>query len=163
MCNHPRSILRNIPEGINRTLSNISSDEQVFDSAVPTCQEALKKSGYDHQLRFNQTPPRTKRKRSRNVTWYNSPYSANVATNIGRKFLHIVDTGFPVGNPLRKIFNRNTLKSSYSGMPNMQAIITSHNKAVLAKTNKSESTTTQKKTCNCRKTELKAAHCSGNV
>ena len=35
----------------------------------------------------------------------------------------------------------------------MQAIITSHNKAVLAKTNKSESTTTQEKTCNCRKKE----------
>ena len=30
-------------------------------------------------------------------------------------------------------------------MPNMQAIITSQNKAVLAKTNKSESTTTRKK------------------
>ena len=38
-------------------------------------------------------------------------------------------------------------------MPNMQAITTSHNKAVFAKTNKSESTTTQKKKCNCRKKE----------
>ena len=76
-----------------------------------------------------------------------------MATNIGRKSLYIVDTSFPVGNPLRKIFNRNTFKLSYSCMPNMQANITSHNKAVLAKTNKSESTTTQKKTCNCRKKE----------
>ena len=58
-----------------------------------------------------------------------------------------------MGDPLRKIFNRNTVKLSYSCMPNMQAIITSHNKAVLAKTNKSESTTTQEKTCNCRKKE----------
>ena len=71
--NHPRSNMRNIPEGINRRLSNISSDEQAFDSAIPPYQEVLKKSSYDHQLRFNQSPPKTKRKRSRNVTWYNPP------------------------------------------------------------------------------------------
>ena len=38
-------------------------------------------------------------------------------------------------------------------MPNMQAIITSHNKAVLAKTNKSESTTTQEKNMQLPKEE----------
>ena len=65
--------------------------------------------------------------------------------------IYILDTSFPLGNPLRKIFNSNTVRLNYSCMPNMQTIITSHNKAVLAKTNKSESTTTQKKKCNCRK------------
>ena len=65
--------------------------------------------------------------------------------------IYILDTSFPLGNPLRKLFNSNTVRLNYSCMPNMQAIITSHNKAVLAKTNKSESTTTQKKKCNCRK------------
>ena len=93
--------------------------------------------------------------------FYVSEQAYVVFTNIGRKFLHIVDISFPVGNPLRKIFNRNTLKLSYSGMPNMQAIITSHNKAVIAKTNKSESTTTQKK--NATAERRKAAHCPGNV
>ena len=78
--NHPRSNLRNIPEGINRRLSNISLDEQAFNSAIPPYQEALKKSGYDHQLRFNQTPPKIKRKGSRNVTWYKRQQNGQFST-----------------------------------------------------------------------------------
>ena len=49
-------------------------------------------------------------------------------------------------HPLHKIFNRHTLKLSYSCMPNMKSIISSHNKHVL-----SNSTTQQPDTCNCRK------------
>ena len=41
--NHPPSILRSIPEAINRRLSNISSDKQSFDSAISPYQEALKR------------------------------------------------------------------------------------------------------------------------
>ena len=66
--------------------------------------------------------------------------------NLGRKFLHIVDKCFPKNHPLHKIFNRHTLKLSYSCMPNMKSIISSHNKHVL-----SNSTTQQPDTCNCRK------------
>ena len=52
--------------------------------------------------------------------------------------------------PLRKIFNRNTLKLSYSCMPNVKSIISSHNKSVL----KDQSVTSASqvdKDCNCRK------------
>ena len=41
--NHPPSILRRIPEAINRRPTNISSDKQSFDAAIPPYQEALKK------------------------------------------------------------------------------------------------------------------------
>lgn len=57
-CNHPPSILHNIPEAINKRLSNISSDKASFDSAIPPYQEALKKSGYAHTLNFNPEPPK---------------------------------------------------------------------------------------------------------
>ena len=46
--NHPPSILRNIPESINKRLSEISSDKESFDSAKGVYQEALDKSGYHH-------------------------------------------------------------------------------------------------------------------
>ena len=131
--NHPPSILRNIPEAINRRLSNISSSKESFDTAIHPYQEALNNSGYDHQLTFNPEPPKTKRPRNRNIIWFNPPYSANVKTNIGHKFLRLVDECFPQGNALRKIFNRNTLKLSYSCMPNVKTIISSHNKSVLTK------------------------------
>ena len=44
--NHPKSILNNIPLSVNRRLSSISANEDVFNSAIPPYQEALRKSGY---------------------------------------------------------------------------------------------------------------------
>mgnify|MGYP007114513607 CR=1 FL=1 len=43
--NHPRTVLKNIPLGINRRLSRISAKVDVFNSAAPPYQEALCKSG----------------------------------------------------------------------------------------------------------------------
>ena len=74
-----------------------------------------------------------------------------MSTNIGRNFLRIIDTSFPEGSPLRRIFNRNTVKLSYSCMPNIQATIRSHNTAVFNNAHNGESTTT--KQCNCRRKE----------
>ena len=66
------------------------------------------------------------------ITWYNPPSNSSVKTNLGRKFLNIVDKCFPKNHPLHKIFNRHTLKLSYSCMPNMKSIIASHNKTLLS-------------------------------
>ena len=75
--NHPKKVLDNIPSAVNDRLSRISSNKSVFDVASPPYQEALRKSGYNHNLQF--TPPQdppvpSKRKpRSRRVTWFNPP------------------------------------------------------------------------------------------
>ena len=80
------------------------------------------------------------------------PWDANVKTNLGKKFLGIVDKCFSQNHPLHKIFNRHTLKLSYSCMPNMKTIIASHNKNTLS--NVPTTTPQQPKECNCRnKTE----------
>jgi hypothetical protein len=50
----------------------------------------------------------------------------NVSTNIGQTFLNIIDDEFPPGHPLHKIFNRNTVKISYSCMPNIKQTIDGH-------------------------------------
>jgi hypothetical protein len=116
---HPPSILRSVPEAINKRLSNISSDEKALDSAVPPYHEALQKSGYNYiQIAIQ---PST----------VNPPYNSTVSTNIGYKFLHAVEDCLPPDHPLRKIFNKNTLKLSYSCMPNVNSIISNHNKSVL--------------------------------
>ena len=151
--NHPPSIIRNIPEAINRRLSNISSDKDSFEAAIPPYQEALRISGYDYQLRFHPTPPTNKRTRHRNIIWFNPPYSANVTTNIGHRFLKLIDDCFPKENILSKIFNRNSLKLSYSCMPNIKSIIGAHNKSVLSKYQTESSGETKTKECNCRRKE----------
>jgi hypothetical protein len=124
---HPPKILDNIPAAINKRLSEISSDEDSFQRAMPLYQEALTKSGYQHKLKYQQPPTSqntvNSRSRKRNMTWYNPPFSQNVATNIGQTFLKILDEEFPADHILHKIFNRNTVKISYSCMSNFRACL----------------------------------------
>ena len=117
--NHPPALLKNIPENINKRLTSISSSQKVFDDAIPPYQKALDESGYGHKLTYNPQPKR-KRNHQRKIIWYNPPWNANVKTNLGRKFLNIIDRCFPNGHPLHEIFNKHTLKLSYSCMPNMK-------------------------------------------
>ena len=114
--NHPPSIIKNIPLSINRRLSSISSNDKVFNENIKQHQEALGKSGYDHELKFNpviSTNNKKKKNRKRNITYFNPPFSHSVKTKVGREFLKILDSSFPPNNPLKKIFNRNTVKLSY--------------------------------------------------
>ena len=137
---------------INKRLTNISSSKKVFDAAIAPYQKALQESGYDHKLTYHpeaKQTTRNKRKRKRNVTWYNPPWNSNLKTNLGRKFLCIVDKCFPKIHPLHKIFNRHTLKLSYSCMPNMKSTIASHNKNILSNVTPA-STQESRDGCNCR-------------
>ena len=148
--NHPPQIIENIPKSINKRLSEISFDQNSFDIAAPLYQKALSDSGYKHHLVFSPSntsqPPNPARKnRHRDIVWYNPPYSKNVATNVGRTFLKILDEEFPKGHVLHKIFNRNTVKVSYSCMSNLKHNIDGHNKSTLQKK------IVPSKTRNCRK------------
>ena len=87
-----------------------------------------------------------KRKR-RKITWFNPPYSKNIITNIGKKFISLLCMCFPPENKLYKIINKNTTKLSYSCMNNIHQIITSHNKTVV---NNEKSEAEQTRPCSCR-------------
>ena len=113
--NHPPALLKNIPLNINKRLTNISSSKEVFDESIAPYQQALRERGYDHNLTYNPEPTlKSKRKRRRDITWYNPPFNSNLKTNLGRKFPLVVDKCFQKNHPLYEIFNRHTLKLSYS-------------------------------------------------
>ena len=59
-------------------------------------------------------------------------------------FLHLLDTHVPPTNKLHKIFNRNTVKVSYSCNQNISQIIKGHNKKV------TQIKRHHKLECNCR-------------
>lgn len=147
--NHPPSVLNNIPYGINKRLSNISSSKEIFDHSKTIYQEALNKSDYIHQLTYslNHQNPRPTR-RTREITWYTPPFDLNVKTKIGSKFLKLVKSYFNKQHPLHKIFNTHTLKISYSCMPNIKKIIDKHNKGLIKNAQKISSEALKK--CNCR-------------
>ena len=69
-----------------------------------------------------------KRKRRRRVIWFNPPFSVEVQTELGRKFLGLVARHFPAGHVYSQIFNKNTIKVSYSCMKSMESRIKAHNK-----------------------------------
>ena len=100
---HPPALLKNIPDNINKRLSSISSSKEIFDEAIPPYQKALEESGYDYKFTYNTTTKQTTRSkwnRKRNIIWYNPPWNSNVKTNLGKKFLSIVDKCFPKNHPL---------------------------------------------------------------
>ena len=50
----------------------------------------------------------------RQIIWFNSPYSANVKTNVGKIFMRLFDKHFPRHHKYYKLFNRNNIKLSYN-------------------------------------------------
>ena len=99
----------------------------------------------------NQSTPnhssKARKNRQRDIIWYNPPYSRNAETNIGRTFLKLIDDEFHKDHAvLHKIFNLNTVKISYSCMPNIKQSIDGPNKSTLHKATEGNTT----KTCNCR-------------
>ena len=79
---------------ISRRISNITCDKEYFDIAVPDYDNALKNSAFNENIKFTSRPPK-RRKRGRNILWFNSSFSSNVTTNIGKIFLQLLDKHFP--------------------------------------------------------------------
>ena len=82
---------------------------------MPTYQDALQKSGFTEQLKYitsnnsRENNAEEKKRRKRKIIWFNPPYSMNLRTNIGKTFSKLMRKHFPNGNPLHKVFNKNTL------------------------------------------------------
>ena len=96
----------------------------------------MKKSGYQASLEYiepkvDNTENNTKKlQRKRKIIWFSPSLSKSVTTNLGIRFLNLVEKHFPKEHKLHKSFNKNTLKVSCSYSQNMTQIINSHNRKV---------------------------------
>ena len=50
--NHPPHVIKNVPISVNKRLTTISSSESLFNSHILEYQDALKKSGFAHTLKY---------------------------------------------------------------------------------------------------------------
>ena len=150
--NHPPTITTHIPSAVEKRISSLSSNEEIFQNAAPAYNEALKNSGYNKNIQYTRTTEKPKRRnRPRKIIWFNPPFSTSVKTNVGGKFIKLIEKHFPADHKLHKIFNKNSIKVSYSCMKNMNAILKSHNSKVI---NKSKQPDAQpRKLCNCKVAE----------
>ena len=148
--NHPPSIIRNIPPGIGKRISNLSSSLEVFEQASDIYNDTLEQCGYEEKIKYhpdnNSTSNRSKRKRRRKIIWFNPPYSKNVKSNVGKTFFRLIDKHFPLGGKLNKIFNKKGMKVSYSCMRNMSSVMSSHNSRIMRNSNQN----LPQKECNCK-------------
>ena len=157
---HPPNITKQIPKSISNRISVNSCSEIIFNEAAPYYNNILKNCGYSETISYsgnqintneneeqiapnegegnnngNETVPEQnmnrRRNRNRNVIWFNPPYCKSVETKVGRVFLRLVDKHFGNNHKYHKIFNRNTVKVSYSCMDSMENVIKQHNKKVM--------------------------------
>ena len=88
-----------------------------------------------------------KNKRQRSILWYTPPFNKNLTTKFGQAFLKLITKHFPKNHPLHPVMNRQKVKISYSTTPNMQQIITAHNRKLL---NKNKAHVNNTEPCKCR-------------
>ena len=50
--NHPPTALRQLAKSVSKTISETSSNEQIFKESIPIYEEALKKSGFHEKLEY---------------------------------------------------------------------------------------------------------------
>ena len=108
----------------------------------------MAESGFKHKITFQgqqntSTVIYNTKNRKRKIIWFNTPFSLNVSTNIGKKFFSLLGEHFPKTHQLHELFNRNNVKVSYSFLPNFKSVINGHNKNILNKQEKPSP-------CNCR-------------
>ena len=146
LSNHPPAVSKKLPEMINNRISSLSSNEEIFEAHKDIYQTALKNSSYNYQMKYNPSAGKGNKKgrRRRKVIWFNPPWSSNIKTPVGKYFLDAVNSCFPEGHPLHKLYNRATLKISYRTVRNLQSYINAHNKKILDPPNE------RKPSCNCK-------------
>ena len=162
---------------MNRRINRLSSCKKIFEENKGRYDDALKDSGFQGRLEYltpvditsrvknNNDGTRTlikvgeiinnsrhAKNRNRKVVWFNPPFCKLANIDMGKYFLHILDKHFNRDNPLSRIFNRNTVKISYSCTKNMYNILSNHNKRLF-----NELITRDRNpdvgSCNCRNKE----------
>ena len=84
--------------------------------------------------------------RKRKIIWFNSPFYKLSNINIRKYFKDLINKHFKKDNPLSKIFNRNTIKISYSCMNDIYKIIYNHNMKLIERLDLRDKET-QKSSC----------------
>ena len=91
--NNPPNILKELPKAIDKRITDISCNQDIFDAAKTTYKQALRNSGFNEELKYKnkdgeeQIRNEEKRKRRRNIIWFNTPFSLSVKTKLENCFL----------------------------------------------------------------------------
>ena len=128
--NHSPHVKKGFVKMISDRISDLSSNEDIFNAVAPLYNSALRNSGFNENIKFTKDRPR-RRNRKRKIMFYNPPFHESISTPIGKSFLELIDKWFPEETEINRIFNKQNLKISYSNMPNVDRILKANNKKLL--------------------------------
>ena len=74
--NHPPTIIKQNPKTIKKSLSQLSSNEEIFNESAPFYEDKLHQFGYQQMLKYNpvNTKTHSKRNHKRNIIWFKPPF-----------------------------------------------------------------------------------------
>ena len=141
--NHPSTIIKQVPKAVNLRICKLSANEKIFKESSKMYIDALKNSGFKEEFRYleenipnninkeNNKYDHENKNRKIKIMWFNPPFCRLASINVGKYFLKLIDKHFKYDNILHKIFNRKTLKISYSSTKNISQMINNHNKEII--------------------------------
>ena len=126
--------------------------------------DALKNSGFREEFTYQEenipndiNKEKNKKyghkNRKRKIIWFNPPppFCRLACINVGKYFFKLIDKHFKHDNILHEIFNRKTLKISYSSTKNIFQIINNHNKEIIKEIqNRTNNNNSKQNECNCK-------------
>ena len=72
--NHPPTVIKQLPKSISKRLSDLSSNEEIFEIAKPAYRDALNKSGFQEKLSYtsaqNKNDKNDNKQRKCEMIWY---------------------------------------------------------------------------------------------
>ena len=87
--NHPPSLLKQIPKSVSKRITADSCHEDIFRKSAPFYNSIFQDYGFNENIKYcpeESVSSRRRKNRSRNIIWYNPPFSRNVKTNIENIF-----------------------------------------------------------------------------
>ena len=105
--NHPPPVLKQLPKSVSKRITANSCNEDIFRKSVPFYNSILHDCGFNENIKYcpeESVSSRRRKNRSRKIIWYNSPFSRNVKTNVGKHFFKLLKKHFGKNHKYHQAF-----------------------------------------------------------
>ena len=124
LSNHPPTVLKNIQANTELRLTKLNSNEKLFKNNADFYSKILAKSGHKSALNYQKDLENTRKVKKHKrpntrTTWFNPPWNCELKTNLGKKFLNLIQKHSLKENTYW--LSARTTKLSYSTTNNVKA------------------------------------------
>ena len=107
--NYPPSVLKQIAKSVSKRMTANTCNEDIFCKSAPFHNSILQDCGFNENIKYypeELVPSRKRKNHSRNIIWYNPPFSRNVKPNVGKHFFKFLKKRWGKNHKYHKNKNR---------------------------------------------------------